>query len=195
MRLDEITNLTILDILNLRPRGWQGSVSMLITKTKGMRPRRVFIPLAIYEDIKEYIAGERAECVLGRPKTLALFVNRSHSHRNPGRPLTNHTLWRNFRNAVMRAGLTYVEAIEWDGSQELITVARHHFHDLRHTYAFVMYEQLVRRGKSAPWLVLSRVLGHAHVSTTIKIYLRSVDGMEADVSDALNDYMRRLRGV
>ena len=80
-----------------------------------------------------------------------------------------------------------------EGNIELRTMARHSFHDLRHTYAVVMYRQLVKRGKSAPWLVLSRLLGHKFVETTVRIYLRSIDNIESEITDFVNQYITALR--
>ncbi|WAJ26671.1 tyrosine-type recombinase/integrase [Antarcticirhabdus aurantiaca] len=193
MRIDEVMQLTLLDIQNVQPASSQAAVSLVITKTKGGRARRVFIPNPIYEDLLAYINGERKECVADPSPTYPLFVNRADAHRNPGRPMTTHTMWRNFHAAVIKAGLSYQEPVVRDDKLKLETRARHSFHDLRHTYAVVMYQQLVKRGKSAPWLVLARLLGHKYVETTVRIYLRSVDTIEAELTDFVNQYIRVLR--
>ena len=47
-------------------------------------------------------------------------------------------------------------------------------------------------GKREPWKTVQVLLGHRHLSTTIKIYLKHVRIDEAAVGDALSRYIRML---
>lgn len=193
MRIDEVAGLTVTDITNLRRVGARPSIGMRITRTKGSKPRKVLLPVEMHDELLAYIDGERSECASGRTACDALFLNVADASRNPGAPVSTHTFSRDFRRAVIGCGLAS-EVMAWKVDRfEPRTVARHHFHDLRHTYAVLMYRDMERRGKRAPWLILSRLLGHANPSTTVRIYLRSVTEDDAELTDDINDYLRRLR--
>ena len=192
MRLDECASLTLAQFLGLARDPHYGNYPLRLTKTKGLRPRTVMLPAGIHDEIQAYVDGERSEAVHGqrRPGAVSLFVNGFHATRNRGGPITPHTIWRHFHEAVIAAGL--VRTIQRDGLPP-ITVAAHSFHDLRHTFALVMYFELRRAGKAEPWLALKNLLGHRHLTTTINTYLRSVQTQEAVITDLLHDYLKALR--
>jgi integrase len=50
------------------------------------------------------------------------------------------------------------------------------YHDLRHSYAVARYHAELALGNPEPWKAIQVQLGHAHVQTTINIYLRWVGG-------------------
>lgn len=194
MRLDECASLTLVQFLGLRKDPHYGNVPMPLTKTKGLRPRTVILPEAVHTDIMTYIETERARALRGQRKpSPALFVNGEQATRNRGGALTAHSIWRAFHRAVMAAGVTRSVTVEGPTGRETRVEALHSFHDLRHTFAMVMYFELQRAGKAEPWLALRSLLGHRHLSTTINTYLRSVQAKEALMTDALHVYLKALR--
>ena len=54
-------------------------------------------------------------------------------------------------------------------------VVAHTFHDLRHTFAVMMYRSLEDIGIARPWLRIQTLLGHKSISTTIGTYLKVLD--------------------
>jgi site-specific recombinase XerD len=196
MRIDECVSLTVPQIEGLREDPVYGNYPLRITKTKGLRPRTVIIPKVVRDDLMAYISGERAAAVRAsrsRAPTTALFVNARTATRNRGGPLKAHTVWRNFNRAVLAAGLTRMVTVLGEDGPEQRVEAAHSFHDLRHTFAVLMYFELVKAGKGEPWLALKNLLGHRRLTTTVNIYLRSVQTKEAVMSDALHAYLQGLR--
>jgi integrase len=191
MRLDECVGLTISQFLSLRQDPTYGNYALPLTRTKGLRPRTVVVPAAVHDEVSAYVATERAAAVRkGGGVEGALFVNGETASRNPGKKVSTHTVWRGFHAAVIEAGLCRVEH---DSSGATRTIALHSFHDLRHTFAMVMYFELAKAGRGEPWLALKNLLGHRNLKTTIDTYLKSVQAREAVTTDALGAYLRGLR--
>jgi integrase/recombinase XerC len=176
---------------------------MHITKTKRLVERDVNVPNYLVPDLHAYIDGERKECIaVGRrywikkksDEPKALFVNGVDAHQNAGKPVSADTLSSAFRRAVIKAGVT-----EWvmkmdpnTGELRQVTVPRHRYHDLRHTYALWTYHALVEQGISEPWKIIQSLLGHAHLSTTLDTYLRVVNVEKARTADKAYEVMRSI---
>jgi integrase len=198
MRIEECVKLTKPQLLGLRADPAYGNFPMRITETKGLYPRTVVVPAIVHEALVQYIDGERQEAVKAgrhRVEPTALFLNGAQATRNRGCPITTHTIWRVFNHAVVAAGLTRVVRVVGESGLEDKLQAAHSFHDLRHTFAALMYFELLNAGKAQPWLVLKNLLGHKHLATTMGIYLRSVNVAEAVMTDALDAYLKALRNA
>lgn len=190
MRCHECLGLTLTQFHSLRPDPTTKNYPLRLTVTKGGSPGTVIVPATVHEEIEHYVETERAAAVkaLRRP-AQGLFVNSATALNNPGGQLTTHTISRNFHAAVVRAGLT--RQIQVNGST--VVKAAHTFHDLRHTFAVLVYFDLKKNGHAEPWLPLKNLLRHKHIRQTIDTYLRSVNTTEAAMTDLLGDYLRRLR--
>lgn len=207
MRVDEVAQLTKWQLLGLqRPLDDEhfGIVAMRIVKTKGGRPRTVLIPSWLVGELHAYIDGERAQCIAAGKKlrlkkpgqeSKSLFVNRLDARHNVGKGTRKAALQEAFRHAVIAAGLTenILKTDPDTGEQYIVKAPGHCFHDLRHTFACVLYLALKHAGDTEPWKTIQARLGHKHLSTTLNIYLRVVDEFEAQVSDKMTDFFRGLR--
>lgn len=189
MRIDEIAALTLAQFLTLKQDPAHGTYPLLLTKTKGLVPRNVYIPALLYDALKTYVDDERAKAV-GSKKCRALFVTHADANRNAGSPLSVRSISHAFHEAVMAAGL--FKTIR-DADNVERKIARHTFHDLRHTFAVEMYSTLKSNGETDPWLKLKVLLGHEHLRTTVNTYLRSIAALDANVSDAVNAALASLR--
>jgi integrase len=203
MRIDEVLSLTDYQILNLRPRSDKSNfVKLRITKTKGLRPRDVLVPLELLEALYWYIDHERENAVTARiqkngqsGRTSALFVNGVYANRRDvGNYLRPKTFLGIFTRAVTQAGLVHQEMHRdpVTGSDSLDIVPNYTSHDLRHTFAVMTYFARKKMGDSEPWKTIQILLGHRHLSTTINIYLRSVKVDEPLVTDALARFFKEL---
>lgn len=189
-RCDEVAHLPmslVAQALKVRPR--PPMTEILLTHTKGLVPRNIFVPDSVLDQTEIYVAGERAEAIKrgrasGRTDHDRLFVNSPLAlDRDVGRPVTAHTLWRDFHEAVIEAG--YFTAIPADpvariGAQ---VDAFYTYHDNRHTYAINQYLFRKRSGDAEPWKAIQLLLGHKHLATTTDIYLDAVKVAEPELSD------------
>jgi integrase len=90
-----------------------------------------------------------------------------------GEPLHANNVRRAFKDHVRRAGLP-----------------PQRFHDLRHACATLLLEQGEELG------VVSKVLGHSTISTTLDTYGHLTDGMSQRVADRMDAILgRSTRGV
>jgi integrase/recombinase XerC len=204
MRIHEVLSLTDYQILNLRPRSDQSNfVKLRITKTKGLRPRDILVPLELLEALYWYIDHERENAMTARiqkngksGRTSTLFVNGIYANRRDvGNPLRPKTFLGIFVRAVTQAGLVHQE-IHRDpvtGAARLDIVPNYTSHDLRHTFAVMTYFARKKMGDSEPWKTLQILLGHKQLSTTINIYLKSVKIDEPQITDALAAFFKELR--
>jgi integrase/recombinase XerC len=97
MRRDEISSLTVWQILDLRPdpsRPFE-VVKLRITKTKGLRPRCVFMPNWLVVALHWYIDHERKQALTAAKKywlkgkvkePTALFLNGPEARRHAANP-------------------------------------------------------------------------------------------------------------
>ena len=83
-----------------------------------------------------------------------------------GKPMNPSVVTHNFSKLVERAGLTNVR-----------------FHDLRHTFASLMFKQGVQAK------IISEALGHASVAFTMDTYSHIIEGMQSDAMALLNDIL------
>lgn len=204
LRVDEVAKLTIFQILDLPiDSDPERFTTMHVRKTKRLVERDVNVPNYLIPDLHAYIDGERRESLAvarrywlkkrsDEPKTL--FVNGVDARRNAAKPVTADTLSGAFRRAVIKAGLTeWVAKTDPDtGEVRRALIPRHRYHDLRHTYALWTYHALVEQGTSEPWKIIQSLLGHAHLSTTLDIYLRVVNVEKARTADRVYEVMRSV---
>ena len=148
-------------------------VGVLLSITKGDRPRNIYPPLRLIDRTHWYVGEERAalvksvqrRCSTFRPPP-SLFLNRD------GNPVKRPRLSAAFNAAFHAAGL--------DGS----------LHWLRHTFAMTMLVRLQRQVATAPngdlnpLKVVQVLLGHTSIATTA-IYLRCVELHERELAESL----------
>ncbi|UJM89035.1 tyrosine-type recombinase/integrase [Rhodanobacter denitrificans] len=203
MRVDEVSGLVVHQILELSSRVREASTAAVeITRTKGLRKRKVLFPKHLVDELITYIDGERAEAIaVGRRFGLkkapaALFVNGAASRNHAGRPIQAYTLSGAFRQAVETVGLLRrVERIEPLTSTRFITLMpAHTFHDLRHTFAVFLYQAEIACGNPEPWKIIQARLGHRHLQTTRDTYLRIVDIFRIRTNDEVYRYLRSIHG-
>jgi integrase/recombinase XerC len=200
-RISEVLNVPLSEVVGLcRPQGAEPTSSLVLwlRKTKRMRPRKVLLPVWLLDELILYVDDERAEAVrratdVGRTPGASLFLNgASANDRDVGYSLTRRTLSRSFWKAVVSVGLhTTVEADHGHGAMRRI-VARHSFHDLRHTFAVQQYLARKAKGDAEPWKVISVLLGHKSWKTTMDYYLASVSITESQLSDTMTGYFRSI---
>jgi integrase/recombinase XerC len=189
LRVDEVAQLTIYQILDLTvplDAELHETVTMEVTKTKGLKARKVFLPVYLVHELRLYIDTERTEALkagqkhglkgkVKRPNSV--FVNGVDARQHAGKAIHADTFDRQFRSAVLRAGLIkHVEKTDPHTGERYITQdARYTFHDCRHSYAIYTYVAFREAGHPAPWLEVSQRLGHASLKTTLDIYLKHLD--------------------
>lgn len=205
LRVDEIVSLNVADFDDLQESsgGIAGAVSLRIERTKGLRPRTIYIPNALLREIKVYLTGERAEAVMAARNRwlgdelppVTLLVNSPAAGANAGKSLRSATIEEKFNGIQKALGLTRREVIRRDQpDQSVVEVPRYVFHDGRHTFALWSYQsqrELGLRGDPKaedPISFVQRRLGHAHRSTTTDIYLNvfhdlATDGVHAHMAE------------
>lgn len=157
-RLGEALCLTWSDVdLDRQPRGL-----VKFMKTKSGKPRGV--PLTTRaRDLLARIEGGQAGLTIYAPEQGRVFLYAGKGRAGKGIPLTAYRSYRNphgsWATAVERAGLGDL-----------------HLHDLRHTFA----SRLVMRG--VPMLVISKLLGHASLTMTMRYAHLAPDGLDAAIA-------------
>lgn len=203
LRIDEVTNLTARQITQLIPHRGPNQhrpVALPLTHTKGGEPREVALPSSLLRELFAYIDGERNEVVnLAKSQSKneiysepeILFLNGTDaSQEDIGGRLTTHRLSVVFHDCVIACGFFSViyeqgPANARSDLRRKRRVALYTFHFLRHTFVYSMYYALQRAGVKFPWMTIQILLGHAHLSTTIKNYMRGVGTAEKKISDAV----------
>jgi len=157
-------------------------VTLELERTKGQRPGKVYIPIWVLKGLQWYIANERQAAYKrsGRkrePEELFLNHEAQQSQANVGQPVTDDTISRVFREAVVRAGCVIKS---WrvnplTGDRHEWTEAAHTFHDLRHTFAVWLYYAEQKSGNPTPWKTVQVRLRHSQLATTEGTYLKIVD--------------------
>ncbi|MFC3457535.1 tyrosine-type recombinase/integrase [Massilia haematophila] len=185
LRVDEVAKLSTLQILNLLPADDalpHEMLAVVVTKTKRLKARTVFVPVYLIRELLHYIEHERKEGLTAGAKHRVkkhnlLFVNSASANHHAGKPVHPDTFDRKFRAAVLRAGLVqHVEKTDPDTRQMYLTRdVRYTFHDLRHSFAIYLYLSLEAAGNAAPWLEVSQRLGHSYLKTTTDIYLAHLE--------------------
>lgn len=196
MRVAEVasvTDLQIMDLYNewLRLPEYQqqeGGLHLLITETKGSKPRHVEIQAYLVPELMAYIDGERKQAATqgaayarkqrqSFKQPRALFLNHANAGKNAGKPIQTESLQDAFSRACIQAGLLFTVEKTHPLTKEILLVkeASHVFHDLRHTYAVWKYHQCVANGEPEPWKEVQAFLGHASLETTRTTYLAVVN--------------------
>lgn len=196
LRVDEVASLTVTQIFSLDVE-WRrlsederdtGYIKLLVTKTKRLKPRNVLVPAYLVPEFIAYIERERSEAVAqgrrhAKNKSIAFndpkafFVNHANAGINAGHGIAPESLSRAFHNACIDAGIVMsAEKIDEETREPfIVTVAAHHFHDLRHTFSVWKYHAEVRKGNPEPWKEIQILLGHASLKITMDTYLAVVD--------------------
>lgn len=196
MRVDEIASLTKHQILDL-DLDWRnlshyekenGYLILRITKTKRLKPRDVEVPAYLVPHLMAYYDGERKRTVaagieyakrkcIAFKEPVAFFVNsESGPAQHAGKAIKPTSLSHAFTTVCETAGIVkHVSRIDLETRETYyVKVARHTFHDLRHTYAVWLYNKYVAEGDSEPWKKIQVLLGHANLETTRDTYLAVV---------------------
>ena len=199
-RISEVEAIWSSDIEALDIEGredWHRVSLRLKRNTKGGKERSVPLFVRTMKALLRYIRGER-HIVVSFAKNRAkssgetytepneLFLNGVTSKALAGQPLRSHRFWEIFHAAVGAAGI-HAPCLTVDpdtGKQTIRMVAKYHPHDLRHTFAVNEYHSRKAAGETEPWKAIQEILGHANLSTTLKIYLRVCQETEKVVSDA-----------
>lgn len=156
-RLGEALRLTWADVdLDRQPRGL-----VKFMKTKSGKPRGVPLTTRARDLLARIRDGQRALTIHDSDQGR-VFLYAGKGRAGKGAPLTAHRSYRNphgsWATAVERAGLGDL-----------------HLHDLRHTFA----SRLVMRG--VPILAVSKLLGHASMTMTMRYAHLAPDGLDAAI--------------
>lgn len=80
-----------------------------------------------------------------------------------------------------------------ESSNHYITeVAKHSFHDLRHTFAIWLYRAEANAGNAEPWKTIQIRLGHAQLETTLNTYLKTAELERASFSSQVYAEIKRM---
>ncbi len=194
LRIDEIVHLRA-DLFNfdISGRDEDDSFTCELTVAKGLVRRTIYFPYWVVRHLQAYIAGERTEAIAaarrswlgskGKPHPN-LFLNTPSSGRNAGKRTTSKQLDADLLKVLTDLKITIPRTkAEGTDSEKTVLVAKHSFHDGRHTFAYWLYlgEMGEDDGSDSPVMerrfedVVQKIrlrLGHQHVETTINIYLR-----------------------
>ncbi|MCK0071201.1 tyrosine-type recombinase/integrase [Kordiimonas laminariae] len=209
LRVTEVISLTAPQILALEcelPRVDEAremeAVSLYLTKVKGgpRRARTVLFPVWLVRNLLIYIDDERRQSAAAfrqNNKKAApnnLFLNHSHSRRNPGGALKPGRLKGMIKEYCIQADL--LREVEYlnmgTGEYRTNLISKFSAHDLRHTAAVWRYVAAVQTGDRAPMKTVQILLGHKSEATTANIYLQISSQFEATVSDTSLNFFRGL---
>ncbi|MFN8624114.1 MAG: site-specific integrase [Chloroflexota bacterium] len=146
-----------------RQKPQRGRGDMAEPKTERAR-RSLVIPRAVVTVLREQRRRQRLERLAhpGKPwEADHVFTTTA------GRPLDSRNVLRAFQEAVAAAGLPHQR-----------------FHDLRHACATLLLEQ----GEDLD--VVSRILGHANLSTTADVYAHLTRGRQQRAADRMDAVLR-----
>jgi len=154
----DLNSISVRQALYIR----KGEVQFKEAKTAHSR-RRVLMTPNIAMFLKTYRARrEQYYIELGKPVTLDTLVITTIE----GKPINAHILSRAFGRLAQNAGLGHVR-----------------FHDLRHTFATLMFLH------GAKPKVISEALGHASVGFTMDVYSHIIEGMQKDAMALLDEVL------
>lgn len=194
LRIDEIVHLRAdLFDFDISGRDEDDHFTCELKVAKGLVRRTVYFPFWLVAHLQTYIAGERARAIAlahrnwlgpkGKPPPN-LLLNTPAAGRNAGKRTTSKQLDADLLTVLKRLKLTIKRAkAEGTSKEKVVDVAKHSFHDARHTFAYWLYVEDMGEddGTDSPVLerrfedVVQKIrlrLGHQHVETTINIYLR-----------------------
>lgn len=181
LRLAEIMAINPYQFLTMHPSGESPFAQQAIEVIgKGNVARNVAVPNWLVADTLAYMEGERARVLKlaqknGKKVPNVLFLSGARSP-NPGTRFTPRRFQTIVEEACISAGLMRLkQRIDHDsGLTTQVSVANHCVHDLRHTYAVYTYWIEAGNGNSEPWKVIQAQLGHEHLETTTRTYLKFV---------------------
>ncbi len=182
-RLIENLGIHVEDVMNRTILDAEREYKFTLQRTKGAQSRDVLVPGEHLIRWQQYVRAERDACVKAAKllngsnwdEPVELLVNGLASGVHVGNATQPSAIQRDFR-AVQDALSMYdlVEIRDADGQPKTVKVYWHCYHDGRHTYAHHMYRIARLRGgesSSDPIAFVQFRLGHAHRSTTMRIYL------------------------
>ena len=180
MRISEICNLKMenIDLEKKRLKVVDSKFSMRI-KTGYGKDRYIVIPDQMINPLKKW------KDMMNGGKW---FIQ---SHKSPDLPMRKKSLGEQYRQALDKAGLLiadydlkFKQKIFGKVKEKKVTRYKYKFHTLRHSYATYL------RDKGVDIYTISRLLGHAQVTTT-QIYARVSDTqLYKAVNQAFNHQMR-----
>ena len=196
LRVDEVANLTEFQLRGLH-QAWlladeeereQGFFALRVVKTKRLKARNVLVPGYLIPELMLYLDEERelsikAGLERAKKKSLkfkrptSLFVNEAQPTQHAGKAVSATSLSWAFNQACLLADITHpIEKIDIETNERFHeTVARHSFHDLRHSFAVWTYHSLKNNGNSEPWKEIQVLLGHENLAVTLDTYLKVVE--------------------
>lgn len=148
-----------------------GEFQLVETKTTGSRRTVALAPMAVSALRRHYTRQMEEKLRVGPAWDNALglcFTTKL------GEPLKRHRVLRQEYRPLARAA-------EFPASLT--------FHDLRHIAASLALSQNV------PWTLVSEMLGHANVSTTMNVYAHTVPGTQGQIADAMEAVFNRAEIV
>lgn len=189
LRLESISKLAVLQFLGLNPDPASPFAHQLLTVLmKGRKRHTIQIPNWLVIEVQHYIEHERARGLrkagrLDLVQSGELFLGEADGP-NSARPIGRRRYQQIVEEACVKAGLIYSKEFvdPVSGEKRVKTLAKHSFHDTRHTYAVWKYFAEVAAGNPEPWKKIQAQLGHESLETTTDIYLQFVnvfDGFEA----------------
>jgi len=175
-------------------------VTLELERTKGQKPGKVYIPVWVLKGLEWYIVNERQAAFKrsGRshePEELFLNHELQQSQANIGQPVTDDTISRVFREAVLRTGYVIKSwrTNPFTGERREWIEPAHTFHDLRHTFAVWLYYAEEKEGNVTPWKTVQVRLRHSQLATTEGTYLKIVEGKAYDPVSIMRDDFRKIR--
>lgn len=196
LRVDEVANLTEFQLRSLH-QAWlladeeereDGFFAMRVVKTKRLKARDVLVPGYLIPELMLYLDEEREFSIkvgLERAKKrglkvkrpISLFVNEALPTQHAAKPVAATSLSWAFNRACLKADITHaVEKIDIETNERYReNLARHSFHDLRHTFAVWTYHWMKAKGNAEPWKEIQVLLGHANLAVTLDTYLKVVE--------------------
>lgn len=213
MRPEEPARLTVHSILDLSPQDPDDpyGICYLRIKGKGGKTRKVALPNLVLKWLIWYIDSERKEAIAaGRHRgnigehrePVALFLNSPMARHNAGKAMSYDTFLQAFTSALRAAASRHEQSLgllrttfktdPTNNRDYLANELAFTPHCLRHTYAVWTYLAEKRQGNPEPWKLIQSRLGHAHLSTTLDIYLRTADSFEAEISDRYVSHIESL---
>lgn len=199
IRISEALSLTIahVDALDDIASSKNGVAYLRLTATKGNKPRSVPVPTFVIHQLKQYL--ERHRPVVAKAsetsRSAPLFLNGRDATRTQGRPLKPAFFRDRFNRAVKKARLIRPR-LNYDlqtGHPTELTTHTFTPHCLRHTFAIWRYYAERSLGNPEPWKIIQAILGHAHLTTTLNIYLKATAEYELSVSNKYAvDYLHQI---
>lgn len=199
-RLSEALSLTVNQVLQAacNQTGRQ-TAKILLTKTKGCKPREIDVDRGLIDLLVKYIDEERKNAIaIGKSHQThtrdnnILFVNGSDcAPRFSGKPYQAKRAEEYFAASQIKIGMTRIVPIYNLDTRETIgqrEINRHTIHHLRHTYAIQAWNAYRSLPETDRWIRIQTQLGHRSHEVTANTYLRAVKHSEASGRDMLGAF-------